>query len=406
MKEKWSELKKYPLLILFFVFLFGFMMLDGMWPKRPSSELERRDLAQYPKFSWKALFANEWTAAYDEYTKDQVVFRDTWIRMQSRSESLLAQKVEIGGALIGKNEQLFTKMFALKPQEEKLMAKNTKLVADFTAAYPGTVTLLLAPSASLIYEEDLPAQAPMLDEASYLDDIFSAVGAENSLDLRQAFTAAKGQKRYYNTDHHWTTEGGAYVAYQEYCARKGLTPGVVPAGQLSAVEDFYGTTYAKCVLWNQTPDTLYYWDIPNQMTIWAIDNYGNPVPQTTDTKGNTIDAVTSGLYENEKFKTADKYSALLYGNQGYTTVEGTGTGKLLVIKDSYANSLVPYLTQNYTQIGVVDPRSYKFNLNTLMETEGYDEVLLVFNFQTFVSNNSLNGLVLPIAEDAKSAPAT
>ena len=48
----------------------------------------------------------------------------------------------------------------------------------------------------------------------------------------------------------------------------------------------------------------------------------------------------------------------LYGNNSYTTIQGSGKGKLLVIKDSYANCLVPYLAQHYAQIGVIDPRGY------------------------------------------------
>lgn len=86
MKEKWNELKKYPLLVLFFVFLFGFMFLDMAWPKREYSDLERRDLAQVPEFSLTKLFENVWTSEYDTYTKDQVVGRDMWLRLQSRSE--------------------------------------------------------------------------------------------------------------------------------------------------------------------------------------------------------------------------------------------------------------------------------------------------------------------------------
>ena len=151
MKEKWASLKRYPVLVLFFLFIFSFMILDGLWPKRARSELERRDLEQFPKFSWSALFANEWTSDYAEYTKDQVVFRDGWIKLQSRSESLLFQKKEIGGALLGSENELFTKLFALKPGEEKQLAANTQILQNFIARHPGSATVLLAPSASLLY---------------------------------------------------------------------------------------------------------------------------------------------------------------------------------------------------------------------------------------------------------------
>lgn len=385
MKQRWNELKKYPLLILFFLFLFGFMALDGLWPKRASSELERRDLAQFPAFSWSALFSNKWTAAYDKYTKDQVVGRDMWLSLQSRSETLLFQKKEIGGALLGSDNELFTKLFALTPHQQKQLAANTAILQNFVARHPGDVTVLLAPSASSVYPERLPARVPMLDEDAYLNEFFAALGPESSLDLRQAFIENKAQKLYYDTDHHWTTEGGAYVAYQEFCKRKGLAPLQVEPEDFVEVPGFYGTTYAKCVLWDQAPDTLRYLDLPNRMTIWSSDGLGNLTPAA----GPDAADVTVGLYDLPKAHTGDKYALFLHGNNGYSTIEGSGEGKLLVIKDSYANSLVPYLTANYAQIGVVDPRNYSLPIDDLMEKEGYDQVLLVFNFQSFVDNNYL-----------------
>ena len=108
MKEKLKNLKQYPVLVLFFVFIFGFMIADGLWPKRTESELERRQLEQMPPFNLSDVIQNKWTAKYDKYTKDQVIFRDTWLKAQSLSESLLFQKEEIGGAVIGKNDMLLS----------------------------------------------------------------------------------------------------------------------------------------------------------------------------------------------------------------------------------------------------------------------------------------------------------
>ena len=119
--------------------------------------------------------------------------------------------------MIGKNDALFTKMFALTPNEEKLLQKNTTLVQQFIEKFPGQVTFLLTPSSSVINAEELPANAPMLDENARLDSIFETVGTANSLDLRDTFTAAKDDiQLYYDTDHHWTSYG-AYLAYQQFC---------------------------------------------------------------------------------------------------------------------------------------------------------------------------------------------
>lgn len=382
MKEKCKELLRYPLLVLFFLFLVGFMVLDGLWPKRSYSDLERRQLNQFPAFSLSQLIQNKWTADYDSYTKDQVVFRDTWMKLQSLSERLLFQKVEIGGAVIGKNDALFTKMFGLTNNEEKLLNKNTLLVQQFAENFPGKVTLMLAPSASLIYQEELPAGTPMLDENSALDTIFDAVGQDHVLDLRQPFEAAKADKLYYSTDHHWTT-WGAYLAYRQFCSREGLDPLEVTQQDFTQVPDFYGTTYAKALYWKTQPDTLDYLELPNQLTVWNIDS-----------QLNLTESFTAGLYDTEKFDTVDKYAAFLYGNNGYTTIQGNGEGSILVVKDSYANSFVPFLCANYERIGVIDPRGYKLSIQELAQQEGYDNILLLFNFQTFKSSNDLNGLAV------------
>ncbi|OUN83584.1 DHHW family protein [Gemmiger sp. An50] len=384
MKEKLKELKQYPLLVLFFLFIFCFMIADGLWPKRAESELERRPLAQFPDFSFSSLVKNEWTAKYGEYTKDQVIVRDSWLKAQSLCESLLFQKEEIGGAMIGKNDALFTKMFALTPTEEKLLQKNTTLVQQFIEKFPGQVTFLLAPSSSVINAEELPANTPMLDENARLDGIFSTVSEADSLDLRDSFTAAKDDVQlYYDTDHHWTSYG-AYLAYQQFCQLRGLTPMEVTESNYTIVPDFYGTTYSKALYWKSKPDSIAYLDLPNAMTVWNV----SPTFELTEN-------FTATMYDKSKLEQGDKYAMFLYGNNGYSTIEGDGEGSILVVKDSYANSFIPYLTANYARIGVIDPRGFGLSVADFAQQEGYDEVLLLFNFQSFKESTFLSCLNIP-----------
>lgn len=381
MKEKLKELKQYPLLVLFFLFIFCFMIADGLWPKRAESDLERRPLAQFPDFSFSSLVKNEWTAKYGEYTKDQVIVRDSWLKAQSLCESLLFRKEEIGGAMIGKNDALFTKMFALTPTEEKLLQKNTTLVQQFIEKFPGQVTFLLAPSSSVINAEELPANTPMLDENARLDTIFSTVGEASSLDLREPFTAAKDDVQlYYDTDHHWTSYG-TYLAYQQFCQMRGLTPMEVSESDYTTVPGFYGTTYSKALYWKSKPDTIAYLDLPNAMTVWNV----SPTFELTEN-------FTATMYDKSKLETGDKYAMFLYGNNGYSTIEGDGEGSILVVKDSYANSFIPYLTANYARIGVIDPRGFGLSVADFAQQEGYDEVLLLFNFQSFKESTFLSCL--------------
>ena len=83
--------------------------------------------------------------------------------------------------------------------------------------------------------------------------------------------------------------------------------------------------------------------------------------------------VTEPIVNTEKLATRDKYAAFLDGNNGYSVIEGDGEDSILVVKDSYANCFVPFLTANYAKIGVVDLRNFSYGLDTTIESEGYDD---------------------------------
>ena len=109
-------------------------------------------------------------------------------------------------------------------------------------------------------------------------------------------------------------------------------------------------------------------------------------------------AQTTGMVDTAKFDTRDKYGAFLGGNNGYSVIEGDGEGSILVVKDSYANSFIPYLTANYAKIGVVDFRNFAYGLDNTIEKEGYDQILILYNFQTFLTDRYVNRLVRPASE--------
>ena len=367
-----------PLLAASALLLLGLAIANLVWPKRDMIELENRKAAQFPAFSVEALLDGRWQSGFARWMQDQFLLRDAWINTQRAADEIVFQKAEEGGILLGKDQWMFTKLFTIDDATRQQTAKNVQAVAEFAARYPGKVTFLLAPSASAIYPEALPAGAPMADENALLDDIFAQVG-ENAavIDLREPFTAHKDEYLYFKTDHHWTTNG-AYRAYEQFCALKGLTPFDRDAHEAVTVEDFQGTHYSATRLWNVENDTITYYPLPNQMTIYNITGEAQYEPMTTE-----------NLINTDKFATRDKYAAFLDGNNGYSVIEGDGEGSILVVKDSYANSFIPYLTANYEKIGVVDFRNFKYGLDSTIEREGYDEVLILYNFQTFIADTDL-----------------
>lgn len=374
-----------PMLILFLLFLFGFSLANAVWPKRDASPLENRKLEQLPALTLSGIWDGSWGKKFGTYMQDQVALRDGWINTESFVNAALFQKTEEGGILYGKDGWMFTKVFGLTSATQSQLAKNTGAVAQFGSAHPGKVTFLLAPSASVIYADKLPAAAPMIPEDAMLDAIFEEVGGSvEVLDLREAFAAAKEETQlFYKTDHHWTTQG-AYLGYLQFCGQQGLTPFDLNSHEAAEVTDFYGTHYSATRRWNSGPEVLTYYPLPNQMTVYQASG---------ETEFSVLK--TGPLVNAEKLATQDKYGAFLDGNNGYSVIEGDGEGSILVIKDSYANSFVPFLTANYGKIGVIDFRNYSYGPDALIALEGYDHILILYNFQTFCSDRQLINLIRP-----------
>ena len=375
--KKTPSLFQYPVLVAFGLFFIGLFVLDMATPDRAYSELENTTLSQRPSLSsFSADGLNKFFTAYTKYVKDQVAGRDNWVALQSTVETKVMQKEQSGGILLGKEHMMFPRTFGLLDSENRTLPKNTAAVEALCQRYPGKVDVLLAPAASVIYPEKVPANAPLLDEDAYLDQLSAAVQAAGGrfVDVRQTLAEHKDEYIYYRTDHHWTSLG-AYYAYQQLCGALGLTPFDPAAHTALTAENFYGTHYSKARTWNTEPDTITWYDLQNSLTIWNVTGPGQPTEGTT-----------TGLYDLDKLKVYDKYAMFLHGNNGLSRVEGDGEGKILVIKDSYANSFVPYLTANYAAIDVVDFRNYNYGLDQLIAANDYDQILVLYSYASFTTD--------------------
>lgn len=375
MIQKISEkIKQYPVVAVFFAFLFGFTILDMLWPKRERSELENRKLAQLPEFSVKSVLAenDNWMSQYTKYTQDQIAFRDSWINVKSRAEGML-MKTENNGVWLGKDHYLFAKFMNIGSKFDL----NLGAVARMAERHPGMVNVMIVPSASDILTDNLPWRVPIADEDYFHDQIVETLsGKATVFDLRDTLRSHADDYIYYRTDHHWTNKG-AYLAYEAFANEKNLTPFDTSSAKEKQVKDFYGTNFSKARPWNVEPDVITYYDLPNELTIYTANPDG------------TEKAEPGPLYCYEDFETRDKYRAFLRGNNGYSVLEGDGEGSILVVKDSYANAFIPYLTANYETIGIVDYRYLNEKIDSLIERENYDEILVLYSFQGFMDAMTL-----------------
>ncbi len=376
MKEFGKYLRRYPIVFVFLAFLMGFAVLDELWPKRDFSELENRSLAQRPPFSLGSVLEKDttktWMSKYNEYTKDQVAFRDGWINLKSGVETALL-KTENNGVWYGSDHYLFAKQLEIGGK----FTMNAGALQKLAERHPGQVDVMIVPSASLVLEDRLPAHLPAADEAACLDELARLLdGSATVYDMRETLAAHKDEDIYYRTDHHWTFEG-AYLAYQAYVTAKGMTPMDLSAHEIKTVEDFYGTNYSKARRPGTPPDTLRYLELPNVLRVYKLQRDGTMLEET------------GPVMDTADLATRDKYKAFLRGNNGYSVLTGDGEGSILVVKDSYANSFLPFLTANYKTIGIVDFRDNANKLDAILEEGGYDQVLVLYSFSGFSTDISL-----------------
>ena len=122
---KAASLRQYPVLIAFGLFFVALFVLDLVTPDRAYSELENTTLTQRPKLTAvSADGLNNYFTSYTKYVKDQVFGRDQWIGLQGLSETVLFQKNQSGGILLGRQKMMFARHYSILPSEEKGMNKN------------------------------------------------------------------------------------------------------------------------------------------------------------------------------------------------------------------------------------------------------------------------------------------
>ena len=194
----------------------------------------------------------------------------------------------------------------------------------------------------------------------------------NIIPLHEILKEHRDEYIYYRTDHHWTSLG-AYYGYLEYCKDQNLVP--VQLEELKAIHitNFYGTYYSKHKGLFASADEIVYYDIPIDKMI--IDGQE-----------------ASSLYDLDKVKTRDKYAMFMHGNPSLSIIDSKKTEinegkKLLIIKDSYANSMIPYLTYNYEEIYVVDLRYYGESVSDLIKKHEIDSVFILYNYDTLMTDN-------------------
>ncbi len=383
---------------VFLVMLYSLSIAFLIKPAESFSDEENRELAQFPSFTASEFFSGGFSSDINKYFADQFPLRNTFVGIKALTELALL-KQENNGVILGENGQLTVRYSAIQMIDpvtknivvnnvDKFLPASLESEAQYIARLSDSLSekdisfALLMPPRTI----DVAASAfsyPSENSQALMSEISRIFGAgEYFIDIAPEMKERydNGEYVYYKTDHHWTSLG-AYYCYRAIMEHFGLEPYPLESFERETVSDaFYGTTHSKGGFKFVEPDTIEFFSLESI-----------PAESFTTTiydKGKNITGSFSGFYDLSYLDRKDKYSAFISGTNAYTTViadSGEDRPKMLILKDSFTNSLVPFLALHF-DLELVTLDDYSQVRAMIAERAGdADYVIVQYNVDNLLS---------------------
>ena len=229
------------------------------------------------------------------------------------------------------------------------------------------------------------SDAPSTSQAENIKSIYSKLSDKvTPVNAYNYLADHNDEYIYFGSDHHWSGLG-AYYAYSAFAKTNNLPVLSLDDCTEQQIEGFTGT-FTNTASGLDT-DTVHYWEFPYEVTMDITDESGN------------VNTYTSPYYQYAEAGSLT-YGVFIMGDHPLTVLnsasENAETGKkIAVIKESYGNAFVPYLTYNYEEVHVIDFRTFGDNLVSYCQQNGIDEVLFlngVMSANTQIQLDSMSGL--------------
>ncbi len=379
------------------LFIFAAMFL--LSPQKGFSENENRVLSSCPVPSVESIFDHSFMDSFEDFVSDQFPLRDDLLSLSVRFSRTEGKKV-INKVIYVPDEDGNTRLIDeyKKPvNADKFIDAVGRLGDGITSA---DITVMLVPTAYWFYENEMPGSflktdRPMQqDTFNYMRDGIKDLSSEINMveDIYDSLCEGQdlGLNLFYRTDHHWTT-GGAYMGYLALAPCLKLPEDRELLSKTTSVTDsFYGTTWSKVVDYSVSPDTI---------DIYESPQWKDHITVTYEDTGECFDTPYNMDYLDKK----DKYSVFLNNQHSLITIknndpdlqrtDGTDRHALVVIKDSYANSLIPFLIDQYETIWVFDPRYYRGSITEWVNDHPeVKDVLVLYNLSTMDSDRGVGAI--------------
>lgn len=374
-------MNKKRLVLLFALTIVIFFGGTILLPDNEFSKTEKRALTTKESFSNVSLMDKSFQKTSKDYISDQFLGRDKFVKLYGNFQRLLGNK-KIEDVYFG-DDYLFEEY--TKTSEEKLNSMANS-INKFVSKNPQvSVDVLIAPTQVGILEENLPAFAPKGLQEPDIKKFYKLLGKNvGKTDVYETFRNKinnSDKSLYYHSDHHWTSYG-AKTAFNVFAKKNKLKKGENEYKNLTIENKFYGTLAAKTGIYSY-PDEIVVCLNKNKKDVVRVKYSDSKKTEYT-------------LYKPDMLKSDSGYNVFMGGNHPLVKIDTASTsGKnIMVVKDSYANAFIPFLTPYYSTITVVDPRYYFESISELMDARDITDVLFLYNATTFFKDESLEDALL------------
>ena len=348
----------------------GFTGVFSLWnvfaPKKDYSANENRTLAKSPDLSISHIFSGKFDDDFETWFSDHFVNRDSWIELKSAVRKHTGS-IENNGVYYAEDGHLI-KQF--QTYDNTTLQQNIDTINEFCTAQGIKGNILLVPTASTTESQLLPLGSWDIDQYALLDEIKAQFTDQTFIEVAGELSGR--DNLYFKTDHHWN-EAGAWVGYEAIMKQViGRDPERFKFELVST--NFCGTMYSKSGAFWTKPDGIYkFTSKEKDLTVTVTYDDGT---------------VTDTLFNDERLNEKDQYTYYLDGNHAEVKIStNAGTGKkAVIVKDSYAHILVPYLAAYYDEIDMIDLRYYHSPVSDLLTDKEQTDVYFIYSLDNFAED--------------------
>ena len=372
--------------LIFLAAIVFFLIMEFKTPDQPYSDTENRPLAQFPTVSLSTITDGSLFTGLEPWFADQFFARNEWISYHLEILKLAGFQ-DCGGVFLGKDGFLM-----MKPEtpDNEVVSGSIDAMNKLADEHPELhTTAIIVPDSGSVLTDLAPDNMPARDQNKDIAAMESGLSDNiTCLDVGAVLSEHTDEYIYYGTDHHWTSLG-AYYTFQAAVDALDIRDYATDFDVYTVTDSFQGTLASKS---------------GSRLISDSIDIY---LPKSDIeyylTKGEDHTR-TCSIYSSDALEQKDKYTVFFGGNYSIIEIRTTAYNgrKLLVFKDSYANSFIQFLLPCYEEIVMIDPRYYYGSMDELLSRQ-FTDVLYLYSADNILTSPTLIDVLSSYKQEAGDA---